>query len=81
LKIKRKDLLGLVLFLIGIATIPETVWKRDSIEGGVIAVTLITLGLRTMFARSETEAGRISGHVLDRFMRTNLPDREETGRQ
>jgi len=72
--------LGLVLFFIGIATIPETVWKRDSVEGGVIAVTLIILGLRIMFARSETEAGWISGHVLDRFTRTNLPDHEETRR-
>jgi len=69
--IKRKDLAGAALFFFGIATVHETVWKRDSVEGSVVAVVLIILGLRVMFARSEAEASRASGRILDRFMKTD----------
>ncbi len=50
--------MGDILFLIGIATVPETVWKRDSVEGGVVALILIALGLKLTFAESEAGAIR-----------------------
>ena len=69
--------MGAVLFFFGIATVHETVWKRDSVVGSVVALVLIILGVRVMFAKSEAEASQVSGRVLDRFMKSDSLDREE----
>jgi hypothetical protein len=68
------------MFFFGIATVHETVWKRDSVEGSVVALVLIVLGVMVMFAKSEAEASRVSGRILDRFMKSDLLDREEMRR-
>ena len=73
-RVKRKDALGAFLFFFGIATVTATVWTRDSAVGGIVALILVALGLRTMFARSETDAGRASGRILDRLVTVNKPD-------